>query len=83
MSTNKTARQLLAQVLQPVVPDYAEPGDDVYLPKFIPYNLKAAPSDYPLEMGPHTVLERFYKYGLFEVKDNSKFLAGKPAEEAK
>ncbi|KAM0451885.1 hypothetical protein ACHAO4_005842 [Trichoderma viride] len=70
--------------LQPVVPDYAEPGDDdVYLPKFVPYNLKAAPSDYPLEMGPHTVLEGFYKYGLFEMKDKGKLVAGKPAEEVK
>ncbi|KAI0126359.1 hypothetical protein BJ170DRAFT_403141 [Xylariales sp. AK1849] len=65
--------------LQPVVPDYAEPGDDdVFLPRFVPYCLKTAPSDYPLEMGPHTVLEGFYKYGLLEMKDNSTLCAGKP-----
>ncbi|KAL7951343.1 hypothetical protein V8C42DRAFT_356670 [Trichoderma barbatum] len=68
--------------LQPVVPEYAEPGDDdVYLPKFVPYNLKAAPSDYLLEMGPHTVLEGFYKYGLFEMKDNAKLFADQPPAE--
>lgn len=70
--------------LQPIVPDYAEEReDDSYLPKFIPYNLKAAPAEYPLEMGPHTVLEGFYKYGLFEMKDGGKLLAGHPPEEAK
>lgn len=36
MSTERTARQLLVQVLQPVVPDNAEPEYDVYLPNLVP-----------------------------------------------
>lgn len=51
MLTERTARQLLVQVLQPVVFDYAEPEYDVYLPKFAPYNLKAVPSDYSSRLG--------------------------------
>jgi hypothetical protein len=53
--------------LQPVVPSHVElDNEDVYLPKFLPYSLKTAPADYPLETGPHTVLEGFYKYDLLE-----------------
>ncbi|KAL7914773.1 hypothetical protein GGI35DRAFT_435207, partial [Trichoderma velutinum] len=37
---------------------YAEPGD-VYLPKFMPYNSKAASSDHLFAMGLHTVLKEF------------------------
>lgn len=69
--------------MQPFVSEYAESGvEDAYLLKFVPFNLKAA-SDYLLEMGPHTVLEGFDNYELFEMKDNVKLLAGQPpAEEA-
>lgn len=37
----------------------------------MPYNLKAVPSDYALEMGLHTVFERVYKYELFGMKDKA------------
>lgn len=53
--------------LEPTVPDYAR-GDEEEeeLPSFVPYSLKAGSADYPLQMGPHTVLEGFYKFGLRE-----------------
>ena len=65
--------------LQPVVSDYAEGGaDDEYLPSFVPYNLKQAPADYPLQPGPHTILEGFYKFGLQDMKDKGSLELGKP-----
>ncbi|KAF5555347.1 hypothetical protein FMEXI_1518 [Fusarium mexicanum] len=67
--------------LQPNLAPYTLPGDDdEYLPQFVPYNLKSAPSDYPLEMGPHTVLEGFYKFELSQMKPNAELRAGNPAD---
>lgn len=43
-------------------------------------NFKTMHSDYLLEMGPRTVLEGFYKYGLFAMKDESRLLTGKVEE---
>lgn len=37
----------------------------------MPYNLKAAPSDYPFEVGMHTVLGDISKYELFGMKDEA------------
>lgn len=45
MSTERTARQLLVQVLQRVVPDNAEPEYDVYLPNLVPNDLEAVHSE--------------------------------------
>ncbi|KAF7558166.1 hypothetical protein G7Z17_g103 [Cylindrodendrum hubeiense] len=65
--------------LQPNLSAYVEPGnDDECLPKFVPYNLKSAPSDYPLEMGPHTVLDGFYKVDLYQMKPQGKLRPGNP-----
>ncbi|KAI9151224.1 hypothetical protein HJFPF1_08423 [Paramyrothecium foliicola] len=65
--------------LQPSVSAYAEQGgDDELLPRFVPYNLKEAPSDYPMQMGPHTVVEGFYKYNLLQMNADGRLLAGKP-----
>lgn len=46
MSTERTACQLLVQVLRPVVPDHAEPEYDVNLPNLCLSNLKAVHSSY-------------------------------------
>lgn len=40
MSTERTARQLLVQVLQLVVPDNVEPEYDVYLPNYVPWQFQ-------------------------------------------
>ncbi|CAJ0550011.1 Ff.00g099410.m01.CDS01 [Fusarium sp. VM40] len=67
--------------LQPNLSAYTVPGDeDEYLPQFVPYNLKSASSDYPLEMGPHTVLEGFYKFELSQMKSKAELRLGNPAE---
>ena len=70
--------------LQPILDDRTV--DDV--PVFVPYNLvssggtnaAAAAAEYPLQMGPHTCLEGFYKLGLLDIgTPDANLLPEKPA----
>ncbi|KAK3364723.1 hypothetical protein B0T25DRAFT_576924 [Lasiosphaeria hispida] len=70
--------------LQPILDDRCV--DDV--PVFVPYNLvsgggtnaAAAAAEYPLQIGPHTCLEGFYKLGLLDMETSqANLLPEKPA----
>ncbi|KAM7195151.1 hypothetical protein V8F33_006825 [Rhypophila sp. PSN 637] len=47
-------------------------------PVFVPYNVKGEPAaEYPLPLGPHTVLEGFYKFGLRDMDLDGRLVPGK------
>ena len=58
--------------LQPVLGDGAT--DDV--PTFLPYDLKEVAAEYPLEAGPHTILEGFYKFDMPDLGEGGKYSTG-------
>lgn len=78
-STERTACQLLVQVLRPVVPDNAEPEYDVNLPNLCLSNLKAVHSSYSLSRAVRTQFSSYVTgMGYLEQRMRMDFFLGKP-----
>ncbi|KAK2728924.1 hypothetical protein CKAH01_10620 [Colletotrichum kahawae] len=66
--------------LQPLLQagEQGDAGVDGDMPVFVPYSVKGEPaSQFPLPLGPHTVLEGFYKFGLKDMSFGGELLPGK------
>lgn len=71
--------------LQPLLQSSAQHGGGEgatnEMPVFVPYEVKGEPAaQYPLPLGPHTVLEGFYKFGLRDMDLGGKLLPGRTPE---